>query len=178
MDPRPRKSSSTSRASTRERKASEPLVSPGANSSAPLPASTAGVTTVSSLFFSPLLATNYCTRTAAGTCSHSFAPVWMANQYMSIYARLRLDIKHEGIGMKAQEQQIQERKAAPPNHTGWLSGIALRRAPLASGTPIPAPAAPAWRRETQRPPPQLQSLSLFRHHAEHPCNPRLPRETT
>jgi hypothetical protein len=41
-----------------------------------------------------------------------FALVWVANQYMSVYARLRLDIRHEGIEIKAEEQQIQERKAA------------------------------------------------------------------
>jgi hypothetical protein len=32
-----------------------------------------------------------------------FALVWVANQYMSIYARLRLDIQHERIEIKAEE---------------------------------------------------------------------------
>lgn len=41
-----------------------------------------------------------------------FALVWVANQYMSIYARLRLDIKHERIEIKAEETELQERKAA------------------------------------------------------------------
>jgi hypothetical protein len=43
-----------------------------------------------------------------------FALVWIANQYMSVFARLRLDIKHEGIAIKADEQQVrlEERKAA------------------------------------------------------------------
>ena len=41
-----------------------------------------------------------------------FALVWVANQYMSIYARLRLDIRHEGIEIKAEEQKIQGRRAA------------------------------------------------------------------
>ncbi len=36
-----------------------------------------------------------------------FALVWVANQYMSIYGRLRLDIRHEQIAIKADE------KAAP-----------------------------------------------------------------
>jgi len=31
---------------------------------------------------------------------------------MSIYNRLRLDIKHQGIEIKAVEQEVQEKKAA------------------------------------------------------------------
>jgi hypothetical protein len=41
-----------------------------------------------------------------------FALVWIANQYMSIYSRLRLDIQHERVEIKAEEQQLQPRKAA------------------------------------------------------------------
>jgi hypothetical protein len=41
-----------------------------------------------------------------------FALVWVANQYMSIYNRLRLDIKHEQVEIKADEQHTQRRKAA------------------------------------------------------------------
>ena len=41
-----------------------------------------------------------------------FALVWIANQYMSIYNRLRLDIKHENVEIKAEEQKIQPRKIA------------------------------------------------------------------
>lgn len=41
-----------------------------------------------------------------------FALVWVANQYMSIYNRLRLDIKHEQVEIKADEQQVDDRKAA------------------------------------------------------------------
>jgi hypothetical protein len=41
-----------------------------------------------------------------------FALVWIANQYMSIYNRLRLDIKHEGIEIKAEEKDLREKKAA------------------------------------------------------------------
>ncbi len=40
------------------------------------------------------------------------ALVWVANQYMSIYNRLRLDIKHEQVEIKADEQTVKERKAA------------------------------------------------------------------
>lgn len=41
-----------------------------------------------------------------------FAVVWVANQYMSIYNRLRLDIKHERVEIKADEQVVEQRKAA------------------------------------------------------------------
>jgi len=34
-----------------------------------------------------------------------FTLVWVANQYMSIYARLRLDIQHERIEIKVQERE-------------------------------------------------------------------------
>jgi len=33
-----------------------------------------------------------------------FSLVWIANQYMSVYNRLRLDIKHEQVEIKAEEQ--------------------------------------------------------------------------
>lgn len=35
-----------------------------------------------------------------------FALVWIANQYMSIYNRLRLDIKHEQVEIKADERDV------------------------------------------------------------------------
>jgi len=41
-----------------------------------------------------------------------FALVWIANQYMSIYNRLRLDIKHGQLEIKADEQKVDENKAA------------------------------------------------------------------
>ena len=40
-----------------------------------------------------------------------FALVWVANQYISIYNRLRLDIKHEQVEIKA-EERTEQRKAA------------------------------------------------------------------
>ena len=42
-----------------------------------------------------------------------FALVWIANQYMSIYNRLRLDIKHEQVEIKADEVTTEERKEEP-----------------------------------------------------------------
>ena len=48
-----------------------------------------------------------------------FALVWIANQYMSIYNRLRLDIKHEQVeikaeevGIEAEQEDVKIRKAA------------------------------------------------------------------
>ena len=41
-----------------------------------------------------------------------FALVWVANQYMSIYNWLRLDIKHEQVEIKADEEVVEKRKAA------------------------------------------------------------------
>jgi Na+-transporting methylmalonyl-CoA/oxaloacetate decarboxylase gamma subunit len=43
-----------------------------------------------------------------------FALVWVANQYMSIYNRLRLDIKHEQVEIRETEKKTngQTRKAA------------------------------------------------------------------
>jgi len=41
-----------------------------------------------------------------------FALVWVANQYMSIYNRLRLDIKHEQVEIKGKEQSVERHKAA------------------------------------------------------------------
>jgi hypothetical protein len=41
-----------------------------------------------------------------------FALVWIANPYMSIYNRLRLDIKHEQVEIKADELKVDQRRAA------------------------------------------------------------------
>lgn len=41
-----------------------------------------------------------------------FALVWVANQYMSVYNRLRLDIKHEHIEIKQKETEVERKKAA------------------------------------------------------------------
>lgn len=41
-----------------------------------------------------------------------FSLVWIANQYMSIYSRLRLDIKHERIEIKTKEERIDSSKRA------------------------------------------------------------------
>jgi hypothetical protein len=43
-----------------------------------------------------------------------FALVWVANQYMSIYNRLRLDIKHERVEIAADEEELKEEKTARP----------------------------------------------------------------
>lgn len=41
-----------------------------------------------------------------------FALVWVANVYMNIYARLRLDVTHERIEIKSREKKLAERKSA------------------------------------------------------------------
>jgi hypothetical protein len=43
-----------------------------------------------------------------------FALVWVANQYMSVYNHLRLDIKHEQVQIHAEQKEglTRERKAA------------------------------------------------------------------
>ena len=41
-----------------------------------------------------------------------FALVWIANLYMNAYARLRLDVTHERIEIKAQEKKLSGRRAA------------------------------------------------------------------
>ncbi len=43
-----------------------------------------------------------------------FALVWVANQYMSIYNHLRLDIKHEQVQIHAEQKKElpRERKTA------------------------------------------------------------------
>jgi hypothetical protein len=44
-----------------------------------------------------------------------FALVWIANQYMSIYAHLRLDIRKDRVEIKHVEkkvEELEERKAA------------------------------------------------------------------
>jgi hypothetical protein len=41
-----------------------------------------------------------------------FALVWMANVYMNLYARLRLDVTHERMEIKAEENTASGRKAA------------------------------------------------------------------
>ena len=41
-----------------------------------------------------------------------FSLVWMANQYMSVYNRLRLDIKHEQVEIRADELEAGQRRAA------------------------------------------------------------------
>ncbi|HZR58342.1 MAG TPA: hypothetical protein VFA74_15825 [Terriglobales bacterium] len=41
-----------------------------------------------------------------------FALVWVANQYMSIYNRLRLDIKHERVEIEADEEELKGDKSS------------------------------------------------------------------
>jgi hypothetical protein len=47
-----------------------------------------------------------------------FSLVWVANQYMSIYNRLRLDIKHEQVEIKADEKHVEERNVLEREERG------------------------------------------------------------
>ena len=40
-----------------------------------------------------------------------FALVWVANFYMSLYNRLRLDIKHENVAIEVDQVEVEEKKA-------------------------------------------------------------------
>ena len=40
--------------------------------------------------------------------------VWVANIYMSLFGRLRLDIKRERVAIKAEEIQVEQIADAPP----------------------------------------------------------------
>ena len=42
-----------------------------------------------------------------------FALVWIANQYMSLFGRLRLDIKRERVEIKEVEQQVAQPSPDP-----------------------------------------------------------------
>ena len=63
-----------------------------------------------------------------------FALVWIANQYMSVYNRLRLDIKHEHLEIEAKEKEEEQtteqqtaglalspRQPGPPRLSEWVS---------------------------------------------------------
>ena len=47
-----------------------------------------------------------------------FALVWVANVYMNIYARVRLEIKKERVEIAAQEKTINQNQAVPAHADG------------------------------------------------------------
>ena len=47
-----------------------------------------------------------------------FALVWVANMYMNVYARVRLDIKRERVEIAAQEKTIDDEKPVPVQADG------------------------------------------------------------
>jgi hypothetical protein len=65
-----------------------------------------------------------------------FTLVWVANIYMSLFGRLRLDIKREHVEIKAEEIEVEKEEAAMPAANG--------RARRSSTAPRP-PARPAHR---------------------------------
>ena len=46
-----------------------------------------------------------------------FALVWLANVYMNIYSRVRLDIKRERVEIAVKEQDIKEEAASPATYS-------------------------------------------------------------
>jgi hypothetical protein len=51
-----------------------------------------------------------------------FSLVWIANVYMSLFGRLRLDIKYEGVEIAAEQDTLASRKAAVAG-TSETSGV-------------------------------------------------------
>ena len=47
-----------------------------------------------------------------------FALVWVANVYMNIYARVRLDIKRERVEIAVQEKTMNENEVVPAHPDG------------------------------------------------------------
>jgi hypothetical protein len=47
-----------------------------------------------------------------------FALVWVANTYMNLYARVRLEIKKERVEIAAQEKSVNESEAVPAHGDG------------------------------------------------------------
>lgn len=45
-----------------------------------------------------------------------FAVVWMANIYMSLFGRLRLDIKHERMQIASTEADVHQKNRSNPEH--------------------------------------------------------------
>jgi hypothetical protein len=63
-----------------------------------------------------------------------FALVWVANIYMSLFGRLRLDIKRERVEIKAEEMEVEREEATTPAR----SSRALRSADAAHSPARPA----------------------------------------
>ncbi len=57
------------------------------------------------------------------------ALVWVANVYMSLFGRLRLDIKRERVEIKLEEQEVDEGKAADADQSSDVRFGKARRSP-------------------------------------------------
>jgi len=68
-----------------------------------------------------------------------FALVWVANQYMSLYGRLRLDLKRERVEIEATELEVSEK--SEPGGRGEDSATMSAAGRAATG-PHPPPASP------------------------------------
>jgi hypothetical protein len=52
-----------------------------------------------------------------------FTLVWVANIYMSLFGRLRLDIKRERVEIKAEELEVKREETAAPDTNVKLSAV-------------------------------------------------------
>jgi hypothetical protein len=48
-----------------------------------------------------------------------FALVWVANQYMSLFGRLRLDIREERLEIEVKENEVEREKKDKAHVAGW-----------------------------------------------------------
>ena len=48
-----------------------------------------------------------------------FALVWIANQYMSLFGRLRLDIREERLEIEVKENEVEREKKDKAHVAGW-----------------------------------------------------------
>jgi len=48
-----------------------------------------------------------------------FALVWIANQYMSVFGRLRLDIREERLEIASLEHEAEREEKEKARHAGW-----------------------------------------------------------
>jgi hypothetical protein len=59
----------------------------------------------------------------AGLLIAWLAVVWVANVYMSLFVRLRLDIKRERVEINAEEQKVAETRSTAPGVSGTSRAI-------------------------------------------------------
>jgi hypothetical protein len=69
-----------------------------------------------------------------------FTLVWVANFYMSLFGRLRLDIKHERVAIEKEEILVERVADAPPDEAAKPEPMARARRSAAATRPPTRPA--------------------------------------